>query len=102
MSIALITFKTDRTIIGDIVSESSTNIFVKKPVQVVTIPPRGPNDPGGVAFSPFLEYSEEFEKGIIFNLSDVLARTTPVRELENQYNQIFGSGIQIAASVPKV
>jgi hypothetical protein len=102
MSIMLVTFKTDRTILGEVVNESSSTIFVKKPVQVVTIPPRGPNDSGGVAFSPFLEYSEEFETGVMFKLEDILTKNTPVRELINQYNQIFGSGIQIASSVPKV
>jgi len=102
MNVKLVTFKTDRTIIGEVVNETSSTISIKRPVQVVTIPPRGPNDPGGIAFSPFLEFAEGFEKGIVFNLVDVLTKNTPVRELENQYNQIFGSGIQIASSFPKV
>jgi hypothetical protein len=33
---------------------------------------------------------------------DILFISTPVRELENQYNQIFGSGIQIASAIPKL
>jgi len=35
-------------------------------------------------------------------MEDVLCLTTPVVEIENQYNQIFGSGIQIANAIPKV
>jgi hypothetical protein len=30
----------------------------------------------------------------------VLILSTPVVELENQYNQVFGSGIQIASTLP--
>ena len=88
---------------GD-VTESTKESFitVKQPVQVVSVPPRSANDPGSVAFSPFLEYADEFKTGFKINSSDVLITSTPVRELENQYNQIFGSGIQIASAIPKI
>lgn len=55
-----------------------------------------------MAFAPFLEFSQEFRTGITVSEDDVLCITTPVRELENQYNQVFGSGIQIASAIPKV
>ena len=88
---------------GD-VTESNKDSFVtvKQPVQVVSVPPRSANDPGSVAFSPFLEYADEFKTGFKINSSDILVISTPVRELENQYNQIFGSGIQIASAIPKI
>jgi hypothetical protein len=35
-------------------------------------------------------------------MNDVLCITLPMVELENQYNQVFGSGIQIASAIPKV
>lgn len=103
MTIKLVTFKTNHTIMGD-VTESTKDSFitVKQPVQVVSVPPRSANDPGSVAFSPFLEYADEFKTGFKINSSDVLIISTPVRELENQYNQIFGSGIQIASAIPKI
>ena len=103
MTIKLVTFKTNHTIMGD-VTESTKESFitVKQPVQVVSVPPRSANDPGSVAFSPFLEYADEFKTGFKINSSDVLITSTPVRELENQYNQIFGSGIQIASAIPKI
>ena len=103
MTIKLVTFKTNHTIMGD-VTESTKESFitVKQPVQVVSVPPRSANDPGSVAFSPFLEYADEFKTGFKINSSDVLVISTPVRELENQYNQIFGSGIQIASAIPKI
>lgn len=83
--------------------ELSNKLFdsfkVKQPVQVIVQPTKeGPM----MGFSPFLDYTEEFNLGIEINKSDVLCVTTPSRELENQYNQVFGSGIQIASAIPKV
>ena len=83
--------------------ELSNKLFdsfkVKQPVQVIVQPTKeGPM----MGFSPFLDYAEEFNSGIEINKSDVLCVTTPSRELENQYNQVFGSGIQIASAIPKV
>jgi hypothetical protein len=86
---------------GD-VTESTSTITIKQPVQVVSVPPRSATDPGSVAFSPFLEYADEFKTGFTINNGDILTTSTPVRELENQYNQIFGSGIQIASAIPKI
>lgn len=83
------------------VTDREGGILIKQPVQVVSVPPRSANDPGSVAFSPFLEYADEFRTGFKINSEDILVTSTPVRELENQYNQIFGSGIQIASSIPK-
>ncbi len=72
---------------------------IKKPVQVIVQPTKeGPM----MGFAPFLDYAEEFVSGIELNKCDVLCVTTPGRELENQYNQVFGSGIQIASAIPKV
>jgi hypothetical protein len=84
------------------VTESSATTTIKQPVQVVSVPPRSAQDPGSVAFSPFLEYAEEFKTGFTIKNDDILTTSTPVRELENQYNQIFGSGIQIASAIPKI
>ena len=55
-----------------------------------------------MAFAPFLEFAEEFKSGINIGMDNVLCITTPSRELENKYNEVFGSGIQIATSIPKV
>jgi hypothetical protein len=98
MTIKLITFKTNHTILGK-VSEEGDFYSVKEPVQVVSIPPTSSNPEGGIAFSPFIEYSEEFKTGIKISKSDVLTVNSPVVDLENQYNRIFGSGIQIASTI---
>ena len=103
MTIKLVTFKTNHTIMGEVTeSPADSNVIIKQPVQVVSVPPRSATDPGSVAFSPFLEYADEFKTGFKIHNSDILVISTPVRELENQYNQIFGSGIQIASAIPKI
>jgi hypothetical protein len=81
------------------VSDDTDYVIIKEPVQVVQIPPRAANDSGSIAFSPFLDYTNEFRTGIRIHRDDVLATTTPILELENQYNTIFGSGIQIAKTL---
>jgi len=101
MPTKLITFKTNHTIIGD-VEVSTTTTKVKLPVQVVSVPPQGPNEGPKVVFSPFIEFADEFRTGFTFKNEDILMISTPVRELANQYSKMFGSGIEIASVIPKL
>ena len=96
MSLMLLTFKTNHTILGD-VEKTSAYYLVKKPVQVVM---QQTKEGAAAGFVPFLEFSEDFMTGIKIQFSDILTETMPVVELVNQYNQIFGSGIQIASAMP--
>jgi hypothetical protein len=98
MTLKLITFKTNQTLIGEVVGETGTHITLKQPVQVIIQPTKeGPM----MGFSPYLEFAEEFKTGISLPKDNIQCTTTPMFELTNQYNQIFGSGIQIATSIPK-
>ena len=100
MAIKLITFKTNQTLVGSVIeNDDFETVTIREPVQVVVVPPRSQTDQGGIAFSPYLEYCNEFKTGIKLSKSDILCINTPVVELENQYNQIFGSGIQIASKL---
>jgi hypothetical protein len=99
MSIKLVTFKTNQTLIGEVDCTKDNEVVIKQPVQVIMQPSK---DGPMMGFAPFLDYAEEFKSGIKLSMDSILVITTPVRELENQYNQIFGSGIQIASSIPKV
>lgn len=95
----LITFKTNQTIIADVVKEGDTSITIKQPVQVIVQPSKeGPM----LAFAPFLEYAEEFKTGMDFSKADILCVTSPVTELANQYSKLFGVGIEIASTIPKM
>ena len=93
----LITFKTNQTILGE-VTETLNSWMVKQPVQVIVQPTK---DGPMMGFSPYLEFAEEFKTGIDIPKDVVQSVTTPIVELSNQYNQVFGSGIQIASSIPK-
>jgi len=97
MNVKILTFKTNHSIMGE-VEENSISYTIKKPVQVVMQPSK---DGPVVAFSPFLSFTEDFESGIELSKSDILCSSTPLRELVNQYSEMFGSGIQIASAIPK-
>ncbi len=83
---------------GEFVDRGSI-ISVKNPVQVIVQP--GQNGQPMMGFAPFLQFTEEFGTGIPIQINDILCITTPVRELENQYNKMFGAGIEIVSSMPK-
>ena len=93
--IVCITFKTHQTIIGEVVDQGDIGVKVKNPMQVIAVPPRSANDPGGVGFAPYLAFVEEFDKGITFNNNDILTINTPVSDLLAQYRKMF-SRIEIA------
>lgn len=99
MTIKLVTFKTNQTLLAEIDCTSEKEISLKEPVQVIVQPTKeGPM----MGFAPFLDYAEEFNTGIKVSMNDVLCLTTPSRELQNQYSKMFGSGIQIASAIPKI
>ncbi len=100
MTVKLITFKTSQTVMADVDNDkAATIVTLKKPVQVIVQPTK---DGPMMGFAPFLDYAKEFSTGIEISKADVLCVTTPSRELENQYNKIFGSNIEIASFIPKV
>lgn len=100
--IKLITFKTNHTIIGKVdINKEAGYVTIKNPVQVIVVPPKSAEDQGGIAFSPYIEFAQEFTSGFKISAEDVLMINTPVVELENQYNRVFGSGIEIAKTMPK-
>lgn len=98
MTIKLVTFKTNHTIIADITVPENNAVYVKEPLQVVTQPTK---DGSGIVFVPFVEYAEEFKTGFKISMDNVLMISTPVKELEDNYRQVF-SRIQIASMMPKV
>jgi len=96
--IKLLTFKTNHSIMGD-VAETPNVFIISKPVQVVMQPTK---DGASMGFVPFVQFCEEWKTGITIKKDDVLFVSEPVIELTNQYNDMFGSGIQIATSIPKL
>jgi hypothetical protein len=99
--IKCITFKTHQTIIAELVDEGNVEIKVKNPMQVIAVPPRSANDPGGVGFAPYLAFVEEFDEGIVISNDDILTVNTPVSDLLEQYRRMF-SRIELAPAGLKV
>jgi hypothetical protein len=99
--IKCITFKTHQTIIAEVVDEGNVGFKVKNPMQVIAVPPRSANDPGGVGFAPYLAFVEEFDKGIVISNDDVLTVNTPVSDLLEQYRRMF-SRIELAPAGLKI
>lgn len=76
------------------VSDSVDGVFkVTQPAMVIV-------RQTGVSLAPFLQLVEETT--IEVRLDDLAFRTffTPKRELENHYNQVFGSGLVLSSSIP--
>ena len=96
--IKLLTFKTNHSIMGD-VTETSSMFIISKPVQVIMQPTK---DGASMGFVPYVHFCDEWKTGITIKKDDILFESTPVLELTNQYNDMFGSGIQIATSIPKL
>lgn len=94
MSVQLLTFKTQQTIIGDI-TEDGDFYKIKKPTQVYIQPSQEDPSRTMMGFAPYLEFCEEYLTGIKIPKEQVLTITTPVKDLMNQYNKVFGSGIQM-------
>jgi hypothetical protein len=99
-SVKIFTLKTTQTLIGTVVEESINEFKVKLPVQIVIQP--GKEGDINLAFAPFLEFAEEFKSGISFPKDAILTVNTPATELLNEYSRIFGAGIQVAKSMPKL
>ncbi len=95
----LITLKTNQTILASIKDIDDKKITMKCPVQVIAQPTK---EGIQVGFLPYLEYAEEFDTGIEISKDTIFCITTPNKDMEKQYNKLFGSGIEIATFVPKI
>lgn len=98
-SVKLVTLKTNHTLLAEVDCTNENQVLLKQPVLlVVQQTAQGPM----MGFNPFLDYAEEFVKGIKIGMDNVLTINTPSVELVNQYNKVFGSGIEIASVIPKL
>jgi hypothetical protein len=96
--IKLVVFNNGLQLVGEftLVDGSIGKITIKKPVQLV-FGPRSEAEAAqgkvGMSFTPFLQYTQDWESGLVFSANDVLSVATPVIELVNGYNSNFGSGL---------
>lgn len=101
MELKIFTLKSGISLLGETEVNNdntiSNEIVIKQPVQVITQQTQqGPM----IGFAMFLDYTEEFKTGISINSSEIITINTPVIELKNEYNKIFGNGFVIANQMP--
>ena len=96
--VKLVVFNNGLQVVGDftLVDQSIGKVTIKKAVQLV-IGPRTEVEAAqgkvGMSFTPFLQYTQEWETGLTFSANDILSVATPITELLNGYNANFGSGL---------
>ena len=93
MSIKIAKLITGEEIIGDF-DQSADTYTIKKPCALQLVPSRSNPEQPMMALIPFAPYVEEHV--IEVGGKNIIWIGKPVKELYNQYNNIFGSGIQLA------
>ena len=86
---------TGEEIIGDVEKLSDGSVKIKDAAQIVMMP--GSSSKLSLGLVPFLPYSEDDAFTLVQD--HIIVLHTPSTDLINNYNRIFGSGIQIASAV---
>ena len=73
-------------------------ISIEDPAQVAMMPSQGgASNSMSIGLLPWIPYSEESK--FVISKDKIVTSFTPSVDLINNYNRIFGSGIQIASSL---
>lgn len=93
MTVQIVKLVTGEELIGDCVtSELSTTI--RKPCLLQMVPSRSNPEQPMMALIPYALYTEDH--CIDVDIDKIIWIENPVKELYNQYNNAFGTGIQLA------
>lgn len=99
MSVQCLKLMSGEELVGDIISDFKDIVIkIKNPATIHLLP----NESGtsvSMALMPFLPYSDE-SVFVIAKESLSVMPFDPSTEFLNRYNKMFGSGIQIASSLP--
>lgn len=93
MTVQIIKLVSGEELIGDI-DHSTDRVKIKKPCVLQLVPSRSNPEQPMMALIPYATYVEEHI--IEVNEDKVIWVQKPIKELYNQYNSIFGTGIQLA------
>jgi hypothetical protein len=83
-------------VIGKFHNETGVTIELRDVASIVMMP-GGQHGQVGLGLMPFLPYAED--KAFPFNKSFVMVQFEPGVDMLNNYNRMFGSGIQIAKAI---
>lgn len=78
--------------IGKVIKEDDKELVVHAPAVIMTGDDKE-NKRMSLAFAPFLPFSQD--KEFTFKSSMILTTSTPADALTNEYNRMFGSGLDI-------
>jgi hypothetical protein len=91
--IEIIKLTTGEELIAD-VDHSNGEFTLSKPCQLQMVPSKSDPSQPMMGMFPYAPYTEHHV--IEVNIEHVVWTASPVKELYNQYNSAFGSGIQLA------
>ncbi len=87
-------------IIGDVSAGATSNeMIMRNPAAIHLVPSQNGNNQFGIALMPYAPYAE-FNK-ITIKMDRISVEFEPTVELRNNYSKMFGSGIEIANSMPR-
>lgn len=86
-------------LIGEVVSEDTNEVVMRNPAAIHLVPSQSGGSSFGIALMPYAPYAE-FNKITILK-DKVSIKFEATVELRNNYNKMFGSGIEIANVMPR-
>lgn len=81
----------------ELMGEIDNNYVIKNPCILQMVPSRSDPSKAAMALIPYANYLDDSR--IEISTEHIVWEGEPVEELYNQYNSIFGSGIQLASSI---
>lgn len=90
--IQIVKLVTGEELVGEVVLDDK--VTIKDPCMLQMVPSRGNPDQAAMALIPIAMHIES--KSITVKEEHVVWMAKPIKELYNQYNSAFGSGIQLA------
>jgi hypothetical protein len=94
MSIKVFKLINGEELIGEVFNTYADHFEMKNPAVIVM---QQTNDGLGVALAPYMPYATGNTQ---LMKQAIASQATPDVKMENEYNRIFGSGIQIASVMP--
>lgn len=96
MTVKIVKLVTGEEIIGEEIQSDSEGIVVKNPA--VILMRQTPDGKFSIALAPYMAYAE-FGRVFLYK-NAVAADCEPDVQMVNEYNRIYGSGIEIANTIP--
>lgn len=96
MSVMCIRLPAGEEIMGEIVSQNASMITIQNPAAVMLVPGQSDTSRVNIGLMPWLPYSDQDQFDI--SRDKILTLHAPNVELLNNYNRMFGSGIQLVTN----